>query len=90
MRRRPGGRELVAALAVLDEPGLLEHLGQLGHLLEAVGRLVAEQLAGPVEIDLGQGARVGGATHQLLELVEVAQLVHDLGGLGEARAGPGR
>ena len=49
-----GGRELEAALLLLDEAGLLEHLGQLGQLLEAAGGVVAEQLAGPVEVDLGQ------------------------------------
>ena len=79
----PGRGQLVAALPVLDEPGLLEHLGQLGHLLEAVGRFVADELPGPVEVDLGQRTGVGGAAHQLLELVEVAELVHDLGGVGE-------
>ena len=68
------GRELVAALLVLDEAGLLEHLGQLGHALEAAGRVVAEQLAGPVDVDLGQRAGVGGAAQQVLELVDVAEL----------------
>ena len=52
----PGGRELEAALLLLDEAGLLEHLRQLGQLLEAAGAVVAEQLAGPVEVDLGQRA----------------------------------
>jgi hypothetical protein len=50
---------------VLDEAGVLEHLGQLGHALEAVGGLVAEQLAGPVEVDLGQRAGVGRAAQQV-------------------------
>ena len=76
--------ELVAALAVLDEPGLLQQLGQLGHALQAVGRLGAQELTGPVQVDLGQCAGVGGAPQELLELVQVSQLVHDLGGVGEA------
>ena len=55
-------------------PGLLEHLGQLGQPLEAAGGVVAEQVAGPVDVDLGQRARVGGAAQQVLELVDVAEL----------------
>ena len=50
------GRELEAALLLLDEPGLLEHLGQLGQPLEAAGRVVAEQVPRRVEVDLGQRA----------------------------------
>ena len=38
-----------------------------------LGGLVAEELAGPVEVDLGEGARVGGAAQQVLELVDVAE-----------------
>ena len=49
-------RELELALLVVDQAGLLELLGQLGQLLEAAGGVVAEQLAGPVDVDLGEGA----------------------------------
>ena len=83
-------RQLEPALLVLDEAGLLEHLGQLGQALEAAGGVVAEQVAGPVDVDLGQRAGVGGAAQQVLELVDVAELLHHLRRLGEARAGPAR
>ena len=51
------GRQLVAALLLLDEAGLLEHLGQLRQALEAAGAVIAEQVARLVDVDLGQGAR---------------------------------
>ena len=41
------GRELEAALRLLDQAGLLEHLGQLGQALEAARRVVAEQVRAP-------------------------------------------
>ena len=44
--RMPRGRQLEAALLLLDEPGLLEHLGQLGQALEGLRGVVAQQLAG--------------------------------------------
>ena len=50
------GRELELALLVVDEAGVLELLGQLGELLEAAGGVVAEQVAGAVDVDLGQRA----------------------------------
>ena len=78
------GGQLEAALALVDEPGLLQHPGEVGQLVEAAGRLVAEQLAGPVDVDLGQGAGLGRAPEQLLEPVEVAQLLQRRRGLGEA------
>ena len=50
----PAGRELEAALPLLDQPRLLEHPGQLRQPLEAARRVVAEQVARRVEVDLGQ------------------------------------
>ena len=73
----PAGVSSKRPSLLLDEAGLLEHLGQLGQPLEAAGGVVAEQLAGPVDVDLGQRARVGGAAQQVLELVEVAELAHE-------------
>ena len=70
-------------LALLDEPGLLEHLGQLAEAVERAGGVVAEQLAGAVEVDLGQLARLGGGAHEVLELVEVAERVEQAGHLAE-------
>ena len=75
--------ELELALLVVDEAGLLELLGQLRELLEAAGGVVAEEVAGPVDVDLGQGAGRRRAAQHLLELVEVAELVEHLGRLGE-------
>src|SRR5690606_19165312 len=79
----PLGGELESALRVVDEPSLLELLRELGQLVEAAGGVVAKELTGPVDVDLGQGARAGGTPQHLLELVEVAQLVEHLGRLGE-------
>ena len=76
--------ELVAAFLVLDEAGVLEHLGEVAHAVEALGRIVAEQLASAIDVDLGERAGVGRTTHEVLELVEVTELVHELRGLGEA------
>ena len=45
------GRELEAALLLLDQAGVLELRRQLLQLAEALGGVVAEQFPGPVEID---------------------------------------
>ena len=60
-------------------------LGQLGQALEAAGGVVAEQLAGPVDVDLGQRARAGrrraaGSRAGRCRRARCMQL----GGLGEA------
>ena len=61
-----------------------------GHAVEALGGVVAEQLAGPVDVDLGERAGVGRAPQQVLELVHVAEALHQLGGLGHVeRVGAG-
>ena len=84
----PGG-ELHAALAVLDQPGLFQHFGQFRHLLEALGRLVAQQLAGSVDVHLGQRTGIVGRPQQVVELIQVAQFLHHLGRRGEVeRIGP--
>ena len=80
----PGG-QLQAALPVLDEPGLGQHPGQLGQPLQAAGPVVAQQLPGHVEVDLGQGARGRRRRQQVLELVERAQPVHEVDRLGHAQ-----
>ena len=79
------GRELVAPVPVVDEAGLLQHLRQLGQLLEALGRIVAEEFAGPVEIGFGQLGRGGGRSQQVLELVEVAQALQQARGAGQVQ-----
>ena len=49
-------RQLEATLPVLDQPGLLQHAGQLGQALERAGGVVAQQVPHPVEVGLGQRA----------------------------------
>ena len=75
MRRMPFGRELHAPFALLDEARLLEHPRQLRELLQRTRRVVAEEVADPVEVDLGELAGVGRVAHQVLERVDVAELV---------------
>ena len=75
---QPLRRQLEAALLLLDEAGLLEHLGELGQPLERPGRVVAHQVAHPVHVGLGERAGVGGVAQQVLELVEIAELLHRL------------
>ena len=70
--RTPFGRQLVAALALVDEAGVLEHLRQLLEPLERAGGVVAEQVAGLVDVDLGELAGLGRVAEHVLELVEVA------------------
>ena len=50
------GRELEAALALLDQAGLLEHPSQFGQALEAARRVVTQQVPRRVKVDLGQRA----------------------------------
>ncbi len=83
-RPQPPRRELEPAFAILDQPGVLEHLGELAQPLERAGGVVAEQIADAIHVGLGQGRRGGGALEQVLELIEVAQLLHRLHRLGEA------
>ena len=83
MARIARGRELEPTLALLDEPGLLEHLRELAEAVERPGGVVAEQLAGAVEVDLGELARLGGRLQQVLEVVEVAERVEQARHLAE-------
>src|SRR5207249_5169865 len=71
------GRELEASLTLLDEPRFLEHLGQLGQLLERRRRVFAEQLARLIEIDLGELPGLGRVAQEVLEGIDVAQLVEE-------------
>ncbi len=81
----PLRRQLEATLAVLDQPGLLQHAGQLGQALQRAGGVVAQQVPHPVEVGLGQRARARRAPHQVLQLVDVTELLHHVDGLGEAQ-----
>ena len=65
-------------------PASVEHPGQLGQALERLGGVVAEQVAHAVHVGLGQRAGVGRVAQQVLELVEVAQLLHRLHRLAHA------
>ena len=74
-------RELEPALALLDEPGVLEHPGELGEPLERPRRVVAEELAGTVDVDLGELARLRRLAQEVLEVVHVAERVEEPGHL---------
>ena len=89
----PEGGELVAALALLDEAGLLELLGQPGQAVEGAGPVLAQVLGHLVEVHLGQRPGRGGRAQELLELVHLAQppgrggRVGQAHGVGAAEAG---
>ena len=74
------GGELDPALSLLDEARVGEHAGDLGHAVQARRGVVAEQLSDPLDVGLCQSTGVRRAAHELLELVEVAELAHQRGG----------
>src|SRR6202011_3981983 len=76
-RPDPSGGQLEAAFSLLDEGGFLEEAGELGGALEGAGRVVAEELPGPVEVDLGELAGLGGLAEQVLEVIHVAEGVKE-------------
>ena len=65
-------RELEPAFALLDEPRVLEHLGQFVQPFERARRVVAEEVARLVDVDLGELTGLGRRLQQVLELVDVA------------------
>ena len=77
------GRQLECATLVVDEPCLLEHLGELGHLLHGVRHVITKQFRRSLEIDLCESAGVGHPLQHLFDLVEVAKVVHEVHGLTE-------
>ena len=88
--RMPFGRQLEAALLALDEAGLLQHLGQLGQALQRAGGVVAEQVADPVDVGLGQRAGVGRAPQQFSSWSMSPSSSIMLPWPRRTRAGPGR
>ena len=77
------GRELHATLARVDVARLLQELGQLRQTLEATRGIVAKELAGLVDVDLGQRRRRVGRTEEVGQLVDVGQAAHHLHGVGQ-------
>ena len=77
-------RQLEPAFLLLDQPGVLQHLGQLGQALQRAGGVVAHQVAHPVHVGLGQRPGAGGVAQQVLQLVEIAELLHGLHRLAHA------
>ena len=75
-------RELVRSFLVLDETLLLKQLRQLSHALERLRRLIAEQLASPIDVDLGECTGVGGASQEVVELIDIAEFAHHVHRLG--------
>jgi hypothetical protein len=82
-RPQAARRELEPAFLLLDQPGLLEHLRQLTQPFELLRGVVAEEVAHAVHVGFGEGPGVGGVLQEMLELVEVAELLHGLHRLGE-------
>ena len=76
-------RELHAPFTLFDEAGFLEHLGELGELRERTRRVVAEEVADAVEVDLGELTGVRRVAQQVLERVDVAELVEQTAHLRE-------
>ena len=79
-------RELEAAFPLLDETGLLEAPRQLLELRQRRGGVLAEEVPDPVEIDLGERARLGSPRQHLLELVEFAEALEHVRRLGHAES----
>ena len=59
-------RELEAAFPLLDETGLFEAPRQLLELRQRCGGVLADEVPDPVEIDLGERARLGSPRQHLL------------------------
>ena len=78
------GGQLEPALALVDEPGVGQLLGQLGQAVERAGGVLAEVLPHLVEVDLGQRRRRVGRAQEGLQLVEVPQPAGGVGGLPHA------
>ena len=62
MARRPRGVSSSRPSRFSMSPASVSMPGQLGQPLQAAGGVVAQQLAGHVDVDLGQGARATGPT----------------------------
>ena len=87
MRPDALGRELAAALALLDEPGLLEHLARAPRAARASGRRRRRAGRAPGR---GRPRRAGpgwvDVAEQVLEVVDVAELVEQAAPSGRAAA----
>ena len=79
-------RELEAALALLDETGLLEARGQLLQLRKRRRGVLADEVPHAVEIDLGERSRLRRPRQHLLELVELTQTLEHVCRLGQPEA----
>ena len=77
-------RELEAPFLLLDQARLLEHLGELGEALQRPRRIVAHQVAHSIHVGLGQRPGAGRAAQQVLQLVEIAEVLHGLHRLAHA------
>jgi hypothetical protein len=75
------GRQAQLALVVVDEARLLEHPCELGQPFEALGGFVAQQIAHPVDVYLGERTGARRPPQHLLQLVQVGQLVEQVHGL---------
>ena len=77
-------RELEPALALVDEPGVGQLLGQIGQPVEGAGGVLTQVARHLVQVDLGERGRRLGRAEEVLELVEVAQRGRRIGGISHA------
>ena len=88
MRRMPFGVSSMRPSRCSIRPASSSICASSEQLLQRARRVVAEQVADAVEVDLGELARVRRVAHQVLERVDVAELVeqaaHALNGSGSS------
>ena len=67
--------QLIATISLFDQASFFKLLGELLQFGERRGRVVAQQVAELIRIDLCELARVCGVAHHVFECVEIADLV---------------
>ena len=77
-------RELHTPLTLIDQPGILHHLGQLRQLVKRFGCVIAQKIPHFVHVGLGQSSWITRVFHEVFELIQVGQILHGLHGLLEA------
>ena len=75
--------ELEPAFPLLDETGLLEQPRELAQTVEGARRVVAEELARALDVDLRQLAGLRRRAEEVLEVVEITEGVEQPGHLAE-------
>ncbi len=78
-------RQTEPRLGVLDQTGVGQPAGELGEPLQRPHGVVAEQLADPFGVDLGERSRRRDAAQQRLQTVEFPELGHRVEGGAESK-----